>query len=127
MRDVTHPEQLVDAVAEFLRERVLPGLDPTLAYELRVGINALALAARAMRQEGAATAREMAGLQKLLGDSESDVETLNARLCDAIASGDLALDRPDLIEHLWTRALDRLAIDQPGYSAYRRYGETAED
>jgi hypothetical protein len=39
-------------------------------------------------------------------------------LCAKIASGKITLDQPALREHLRAAAMDRLAIDQPSYSAY---------
>jgi hypothetical protein len=39
-------------------------------------------------------------------------------LCEKIASGAMTLDQPGLRQHLRATAIDRLAIDQPSYSAY---------
>jgi hypothetical protein len=43
---------------------------------------------------------------------------MREQLCAQIASGKITLDQPALREHLRATAMDRLAIDQPSYSAY---------
>jgi len=43
---------------------------------------------------------------------------LRKQLCEKIARGDIMLDQPALREHLRATIVDRLAIDQPTYSAY---------
>ena len=43
---------------------------------------------------------------------------LRKQLCEKIARGDIMLDQPALREHLHATIIDRLAIDQPTYSAY---------
>jgi hypothetical protein len=43
---------------------------------------------------------------------------LRKQLCEQIARGDIMLDQPALREHLRATIIDRLAIDQPTYSAY---------
>jgi hypothetical protein len=54
----------------------------------------------------------------LLGE-QGDLETLNRRLCARIAAGEIGLSTPGLVDHLWQTTLDKLAIDQPNYAAYR--------
>ena len=68
--------------------------------------------------QGAADAREYARLAELLGKTAS-IEAMRQSLCEKIASGIMTLDHPGLREHLRATAIDRMAIDQPDYSAYR--------
>ena len=44
---------------------------------------------------------------------------LNRTLADKIAKGEVDLQTAGLAEHLWQTTMDKLAVDQPGYAAYR--------
>lgn len=68
--------------------------------------------------QAAADEREHARLSTLLGGGPS-LEAMRLALCEKIASGAMTLDQPALRQHLRATAIDRLAIDQPSYSAYR--------
>jgi hypothetical protein len=87
------------------------------AFNLRVGINAIELVRREIEQQGAADEREHRRLAELLL-SDADLEAMRQALCEKIARGEVTLDEPALREHLRATAIDRLAIDQPTYSAY---------
>ncbi len=119
MSSAIEPVQLVAAVAKFLRERVLPTLDGELAFETRVSINALDLAARAIQQPADVLAERRERLSRLLGEGGSLAE-VEARLCVSIQSGALDETSPGLLEHLRQTAIEDLQIDQPRYSAFRR-------
>jgi hypothetical protein len=114
-----HPPaaELLASVARFLRDELLPALSGARAFNLRVGINAIELVRREIEQQGAADQREHRRLAELLA-SDADVETMRQALCEKIARGEVSLDEPALREHLRATAVDRLAIDQPTYSAY---------
>lgn len=117
MQDRPHATELLQAVAQFLRERVLPATDGALAYQVRVAANALAIAQREVEQGAAAQAREAEGLRALLGaDVPAGLDAANRLLCERIATGAMDLATPGLLAHLQRTAADKLAIDQPGYS-----------
>ena len=113
-----HPPapEVLAAAMRFLRDQVAPTLKDDLAFNMRVTLGALELVRREIEQAESADAREHARLAHLLG--EGDLETQREALCDRIAAGELTLDDPALREHLRATAIDRLAIDQPTYSAY---------
>ena len=50
---------------------------------------------------------------------DGDLPALNAELSRRIAEGEMDLSTPGLSDHLWTITLDKLAVDQPTYAAYR--------
>ena len=114
-----HPRasELLASVSRFLRDELLPTLSGARAFNLRVSINAIDLVRREIEQQGGADERERLRLAGLLG-SDADLETMRKALCEKIARGDLTLAEPALGEHLRATAIDRLAIDQPTYSAY---------
>lgn len=117
MTDRPHAPELLQAVAQFLRERVLPATEGALAYQVRVAANALAIAQREVEQGDNAQAREAAGLRTLLGaDTPAELEAANRLLCERIAAGAMDLATPGLLAHLQTTTAAKLAIDQPGYS-----------
>jgi len=114
-----HPpvNELLASVSRFLRDELLPTLSGARAFNLRVSINAIDLVRREIEQQAGADQRERLRLARLLG-SEADLETMRKELCEKIARGELTLAEPALGEHLRATAIDRLAIDQPTYSAY---------
>lgn len=119
MQDEPTPVELTQAVADFLRKEIAPGMSGHYAFKLRVAINALDLVARQLTLEQASDAAELGRLRQLLGNDGSLVE-LNRILAERIASGELDLQTEGLTEHLWRTTIEKLAVDQPNYASYRR-------
>jgi hypothetical protein len=119
MQDEPTPEELIKAVADFLRSEIAPVIKGHNAFKLRVGINALDLVTRQLALEQGSDAAEAARLTQLLGMQGSLAE-LNRALADRIAKGEIDLQTPGLSEHLWQTTLDKLAVDQPNYASYKR-------
>jgi hypothetical protein len=119
MQDEPTPEELIKAVADFLRNDIAPVLSGHNAFKLRVSINALDLATRQLRLEESSDAAEIDRLTKLLG-LQGSLGELNRVLADRIARGEVGLQTPGLAEHLWQTTMDKLAVDQPNYASYKR-------
>jgi hypothetical protein len=119
MQDEPTPTELIKAVADFLRNELTPQLGGHSAFKLRVAINALDLVTRQLALENSSDAAEAERLSQLLG-RQGSLEELNRVLAGKIASGEADLQTPGLAEHLWQTTLDKLAVDQPNYAAYRR-------
>src|ERR1043166_610972 len=100
MQDEPTPTELIKAVADFLRNEIMPAIKGHNAFKLRVGINALDLVTRQLTQEAGSDAAEHARLKQLLGTDGPLVE-LNRALSDKIAKGEIDLQTPGLAEHLW--------------------------
>jgi len=115
-----HPPatELLAAVTRFLRGELLPTLSGARAFNLRVSINAVEVVRRELEAQAAGDEREHRRLAELLG-SNANLAAMRQELCEKIARGDLTLDDPALRTHLRATTIDRLAIDQPTYSAYR--------
>lgn len=111
-----HVGELAAAVREVLATAV-PSMAPTAAYDARIAMRLLEVLAREQAQGPAARHDELAGLRVLLRGvgHGMTLAALRSRLCEAIAHGDIGLDHPGLVTHLWRTALARLAIDQPAY------------
>jgi hypothetical protein len=119
MQDEPTPEELIKAVAEFLRAEIAPQISGHAAFKLRVSLNALDLVTRQLALERGSDAAEAARLTKLL-DEEGKLGDLNRTLADRIAKGEIDLQTPGLADHLWRTTMDKLAVDQPNYASYKR-------
>jgi len=119
MQDEPTPEELIKAVADFLRNDIAPAISGHNAFKLRVSINALDLVTRQLALEQDSDAAEAARLSQLLG-REGSLAELNRALADGIAKGEVDLQTPGLSDHLWQTTLAKLAVDQPNYAAYKR-------
>jgi Domain of unknown function (DUF6285) len=119
MHDQPDPDDLLRAVADFLREQAMPQLQGQAAFHARVAANLVELVRRQIAQAPQTDELERAGLQALLR-ADGNVTELNRLLCARINNGELDLTSPNLIEHLWQVTLAKLAVDQPGYQTYRR-------
>jgi hypothetical protein len=122
MQDEPTPSELIKAVAGFLRNELSPQVGGHIAFKLRVAINALDLVTRQLTLQSDSDAAEAARLSQLLG-AEASLLELNRVLAERIASGEADLNTPGVAEHLWQTTLDKLAVDQPNYAAYRREKE----
>jgi hypothetical protein len=119
MQDEPKPTELITAVADFLRNEITPVITGHNAFKLRVGINALDLVTRQLALESSGDTAEAARLKQLLGIDGSLID-LNRALSDKIAKGEVDLQTPGLVEHLWRTTMDKLAVDQPNYASYKR-------
>ncbi len=119
MQDEPTPVELTKAVADFLRNDITPMIKGHNAFKLRVAINMLDLVTRQLTQAQGSDAAEAARLSQLLG-VQGSLGELNRVLADRIAKGELDLQTPGLSEHLWQTTMDKLAVDQPNYAAYKR-------
>jgi Domain of unknown function (DUF6285) len=119
MQDEPSPEELIKAVADFLRTDIAPQISGHNAFKLRVSINALDLVTRQLKLEQGSDAAETVRLSRILG-TKGSLGELNKLLADRIAKGELDLQTPGLAEHLWQTTMEKLAVDQPNYASYKR-------
>jgi Domain of unknown function (DUF6285) len=119
MQDEPTTTELIKAVADFLRDDIAPQLTGHAAFKLRVSLNALDLVARQLALQPGSDAAEISRLSRLLEAQESLAE-LNRMFAERIANGKAGLDTPGLADHLWQTTMEKLAVDQPSYAAYRR-------
>jgi hypothetical protein len=114
MHDRPDADELLVAVAEFLREQATPNLHGQQAFHARVAANLVDLVRRQIVQGAAADADELRGLRALLR-ADGTLAGLNQLLCRRIADGDMGLHTPALSDHVWRTTLAKLAVDQPRY------------
>lgn len=118
MQDRPDTAELLEAVAAFLREQVVPATEGQVAFHARVAANTLDIVRREVLLSPVAQASELMRLHALLGPgTPADLAEANRLLCTRIAAGELDPATPGLIDHLRQTTRDKLAIDQPGYAA----------
>ncbi|MGB5949807.1 MAG: DUF6285 domain-containing protein [Parvibaculum sp.] len=119
MQDQPTAAELIDIVADFIRNHAMPQLQGHAAFHARVAANALDIVKRELEIAPKANTEEHERLKALLGHDGS-LDELNRELCARIESGEITLATPGLADHLWAITMTKLAIDQPNYSGYRR-------
>ncbi|WP_439815553.1 DUF6285 domain-containing protein [Zavarzinia sp. CC-PAN008] len=119
MQDAPTANELLGAIAAFIRDHAMPQLQGHTAFHARVAANAIDIIRRELDIAPAANVAEQARLEALL-DAKGTLDALNRQLCARIAEGSITLDTPGLADHLWATTMTKVAIDQPNYSAYRR-------
>lgn len=119
MQDEPTPEELIKAVADFLRRELASEITGHSAFRLRVAINALDLVTRQLELAAQSDDAEVERLTRLLGVPGS-LRELNGVLAGRIATGEVDLQTPGLAEHVWQTTMDKLAVDQPNYASYQR-------
>lgn len=110
--------QLVDAVALYLEKTALPHLEGHAAFHGRVAINVLGTIKRELELGPAAAENERARLAALLSE-DGDLNALRWALVARIRSGAATSATEGLLDHLFASAMDRVAIEQPGYGALK--------
>jgi len=118
-------DELLEAVVEFLENRVMPKLDKHTAFHARVAANVLNIVRRELEQGPGLDEEELARLKDLLGE-DGTLEELNTELCNRIRKGDLDHRNADLMEHLFLTTMGKVSVDQPIYSACQRALEKEE-
>jgi hypothetical protein len=126
MQDDPGAAELVQAVADFLRDDILPKLSGHSGFKMRVGINALDLVVRELTLAGQSDAAEHARLVQIMG-LQGTLADLNRDFAQGIADGSIDPRAPGVAEHLWLTTMEKLAVDQPKYASYRRELEAAAE
>lgn len=109
--------ELLQAVQTFIQKISKEELSGHSKFHARVASNVLDTVIREIEQRPLAEDKERERLMTLLKTSpDSDTETLNKRLSDAIREGKLSITDQSLLDHLKSTTIAQLLIDQPGYS-----------
>jgi hypothetical protein len=107
--------ELLAAIADLLREEVMPVLDkadPGLGFQMRVAANSLAILEREARLGPAADRRERERLVMLLG-RDASLDDLNRELARQLRSGERDERDAALMAHLDATIADKIAIANP--------------
>ena len=118
MQDRPSAEKLLAAARAFLNETAMPQLSGQAAFHARVAGNGLDILAREVGLAPGFNKAEQARLESLLGEG-GDLTTLNRKLCEKIATGEMDLSNDTLKIHIIKVTMGKLAIDQPRYQGYK--------
>ena len=106
--------EILEAVQEYLTDRVVPALSGHTAFEARIAANLLRVARRELEQAPTDREAERTRLQELLG-SEGALDDLEAQLIERIRLATLGDQDPALRAHLRATAEERLRVANPKY------------
>ena len=109
------PGELLEGVAEFLRETVAEQLDAHNRFLARVAANSLRIAQREFQYAATLAEQEKTRLEELL-QRDGELDALRWALVQQLR-GSLPLTTPGLAAHLRQSVAGQLFLDQPGYSA----------
>ena len=121
--DMPTVDELTVSVRDFLRNEVMAATEGRTSFMARVAANSLDIVRRELDLGPPHLAGERDRLQGLFPEAaesgEAGITDLRWLLVDAIRSGSIDLDDPDLHRHLRTTVVNQVGIDQPSYSGYR--------
>lgn len=105
---------LLAIVRAYLETEILQdsNLTDDKRFNVRIAVNLLATAERELRLGPAAIAAEADRLTALVG-AEGSIEAKNQRLARAIREQTVAIDDPQLLDHLRRTIADALRINNP--------------
>ena len=103
--------EILNALKEWTKEKVMPDLSGHALFESRVANNALGIAQRAAAWGERFT--------ETATDRLTEIGPTQDALCRALRKGDRSLDEETIWDHLRLSALERLSIDQPKYAGLR--------
>jgi hypothetical protein len=118
-------KELVEAVREFLENKVQTAVEGQISFHTRIAVNMLKIVERELTLGPNLENEERERLHALL-DREGTLEELNVVLCEKLKSGEMDYRNDELVEHLRLTALGKLSIDNPDYSAFKRAVEKKE-
>jgi len=121
MQDRPTLRELLDAAEDFLRTDLRPQLSGAAQFHTLVTANVLAIVKRELDGWETFNRAEAERLRALLGGGAGEsLRELNVELCRRIRAGEIAIERPDLIDHLIRTTLAKGAIDNPRYAGHLR-------
>jgi len=112
-------EELLGAVEEFLRDKVMPATEGQISFHARVAANVVGAVRREIAQSPGIEEDQITRLRALL-NHDGSLEDLNRELCNQIRAGERTLSGEKLIEHLRKVSIENLGVDNPRYSAYKK-------
>jgi len=123
--DMPRSDELMVSVRDFLRNDVMAETEGRINFLARVASNTMDILIRELEFGPQHRERELEGLQKIL-NKKGPLENLRWDLVNALRSGAMPLDEPDLARHLRQTVVTQIAIDQPKYSGYKTALENAK-
>ena len=107
---------LLKAAVRYIEEELMPTLDGYHRFKARVTANALNIVRRELEVGEKQTSAERERLSAILGH-DGEVAVLSRELADKIRQGAIALDDPQIGEHIRKSLYEALAINNPKWLA----------
>ncbi len=114
-QDRPNKAELLDAVIEYLTDRLFPTLDGELAFHARVSANLLTILKRELDQGTQMDADELERLRALLGRDHGSLDDLTRDLAERIRTGDLDSRRDQVMAEVKRTVEDKLKVVSPKY------------
>jgi hypothetical protein len=131
MQDSPPAHELLDTIAAFLEEEVMPDYDGRKAFQVRIAASVCRILARETRLDPGFLREEARMLREILPDSPSPsrergqggevvpldnyVRNNAAELAAAIRSGEIAHDSPDVLAAVTQLVQHKIAVVNPRY------------
>ncbi len=114
--------ELLEAVKEFMQDKLLPELEGHLNFNTRVAINVLKTLERELELGESITIQSKERLLGLLNETDTSLgaQELNKILSKKIRNRELDYQDKGLNEHLWKTTMDKLSVDNPRYVSYQQ-------
>ncbi len=116
-QDRPNKAELLDAVIEYLTDRLFPPLDGELAFHARVSANLLTILKRELELGESMDANELTRLRTLLQQEDGALGDLTRDLAAQIRAGTLDDKRDDVLADVKRTVEDKLKVVSPKYSA----------
>lgn len=116
MREQPVGDELLSCARDFLKTDILPDLEGDKKHGLLMVMNAMAIAARQLRNGDHDEQQELEDIRALVNAPECDLVEGNRLLASRLRSGAGDPEQPDretLLKHLWTVTQHRVAESNP--------------
>jgi hypothetical protein len=123
MQDRPTAAELLEALADFMRDRAENARDRWERFQFQVAANSIGIIKREIELEDGFKRAEWAGLDRLLGGEEMPLERAavarrlnerNAALTERIRNGDFDGEAEDrLLPHLWETVVNKVRVASP--------------
>jgi Domain of unknown function (DUF6285) len=123
MQDRPTAAELLEALADFMRDRAENARDRWERFQFQVAANSIGIIKREIELEDGFRRAEWAGLDRLLGSEEAPPEQAtvarrlnerNAELAQRIRSGEFDGEAEDrLLPHLWETVVNKVRVASP--------------
>ena len=108
--------ELIKAVMDFLDTKIKDELPPHLAFKLRITNNVLGMVQREIDHGETLYQEVYDAMQNLINSEELTTENLS----DLIKNGKIDLKNRDLEDLLVLLSKNKIAVDNPNYSTYKK-------
>lgn len=114
--DTPTSSELIKAVIDFLDTKIKDELPPHLAFKLRITNNVLGMIQREIDHGETLHQEVYDAMQNLINSDELSTKSLS----DLIKNGKIDLKDEDLKDLLVLLSKNKIAVDNPNYSTYKK-------